>query len=128
MFIFIYFKPITKKNISIIIRNERKKWIHCFEDVTLLLFVVAINEYDTICEEDCATNRLHEALNLFKDIINNIWFAHTNVVLFLNKVDLFREKIQHVNMNICFPRYRYLLSLFNIKDKKIKLIVFSFLI
>lgn len=27
-------------------RNERKKWIHCFEHVTAVLFVVAASEYD----------------------------------------------------------------------------------
>jgi guanine nucleotide-binding protein subunit alpha len=25
---------------------ERKKWIHCFEDVTVILFVAAISDYD----------------------------------------------------------------------------------
>jgi hypothetical protein len=27
-------------------RNERKKWIHCFENVTAVIFVAAISEYD----------------------------------------------------------------------------------
>jgi len=27
-------------------RNERKKWIHCFQDVTAVCFVVALSEYD----------------------------------------------------------------------------------
>lgn len=27
-------------------RNERKKWIHCFENVTAIVFVVSLNEYD----------------------------------------------------------------------------------
>ncbi len=29
-------------------RNERKKWIHCFEGVTAVLFVAAISEYDQV--------------------------------------------------------------------------------
>ncbi len=28
-------------------RNERKKWIHCFEEVTALIFIVALNEYSS---------------------------------------------------------------------------------
>ena len=29
-------------------RNERRKWIHCFDDVTAVIFVAAINEYDQV--------------------------------------------------------------------------------
>ena len=29
-------------------RNERKKWIHCFENVTAIIFVGAISEYDQV--------------------------------------------------------------------------------
>ena len=33
-------------------RSERKKWIHCFENVTALVFMVAISEYDQVLVED----------------------------------------------------------------------------
>lgn len=33
-------------------RSERKKWIHCFENVTALLFLVAISGYDQCLAED----------------------------------------------------------------------------
>ncbi|KAL3308591.1 hypothetical protein Ciccas_012875, partial [Cichlidogyrus casuarinus] len=33
-------------------RSERKKWIHCFENVTAILFVVALSEYDLKLRED----------------------------------------------------------------------------
>lgn len=33
-------------------RSERKKWIHCFENVTAVLFVVAISGYDQCLVED----------------------------------------------------------------------------
>ena len=33
-------------------RSERKKWLHCFEDVTTLVFVVAISGYDQCMIED----------------------------------------------------------------------------
>jgi guanine nucleotide-binding protein subunit alpha len=33
-------------------RSERKKWIHCFENVTSIIFCVALSEYDqTLLEE-----------------------------------------------------------------------------
>jgi len=86
-------------------RNERKKWIHCFQDVTAIIFVVAISEYDLVLEEDLTTNRMRESLRLFSDIVNNRWFMGTNIILFLNKKDLFEEKIKKVPLTVCFPDY-----------------------
>ena len=43
-------------------RSERKKWIHCFEDVTAIIFCVAMSEYDQVLHEDETTvysNILH---------------------------------------------------------------------
>jgi GTPase SAR1 family protein len=86
-------------------RNERKKWIHCFENVTAVLFVAAISEYDQVLYEDENTNRMVEALNLFEEICNSRWFAETSMILFLNKRDLFAEKIQKVSIRSCFEDY-----------------------
>jgi len=86
-------------------RNERKKWIHCFQDVTSLLFCVAMSEYDKKLFEDELVNRMHESLALFDEICNCQWFYETSVMLFLNKSDLFREKIQRVDMKCCFENY-----------------------
>ena len=38
-------------------RSERKKWIHCFEDVTAIIFCVAMSEYDQVLHEDETTVR-----------------------------------------------------------------------
>jgi len=87
-------------------RNERKKWIHCFENVTAVLFVAAISEYDQMLYEDENTNRIVEALNLFEEICNSRWFRETSMILFLNKRDLFAEKIQTVPLDLYFPEYK----------------------
>lgn len=79
-------------------RNERKKWIHCFEDVTAVLFVAAISEYDQVLYEDMSQNRLQEALNLFDEISNSRWFDNTAMILFLNKRDVFEQKIADVDI------------------------------
>ena len=86
-------------------RNERKKWIHCFENVTAVLFVAAISEYDQVLYEDENTNRIVEALNLFEEICNSRWFRETSVILFLNKRDLFADKCKKVSLSVCFPEY-----------------------
>ena len=33
-------------------RSERKKWIHCFEGVTAIVFCVALSAYDLVLAED----------------------------------------------------------------------------
>ena len=62
-----------------------------------LLFAVDVNCY--------LVNRVHEALRLFGDICNSKWFEHTTMILFLNKMDLFAEKIRRVPLRVCFPDY-----------------------
>uniref|UniRef100_G1MDW1 G protein subunit alpha o1 n=1 Tax=Ailuropoda melanoleuca TaxID=9646 RepID=G1MDW1_AILME len=86
-------------------RSERKKWIHCFEDVTAIIFCVALSGYDQVLHEDETTNRMHESLKLFDSICNNKWFTDTSVILFLNKKDIFEEKIRKSPLTICFPEY-----------------------
>ncbi|WAR12451.1 GNAO-like protein, partial [Mya arenaria] len=85
--------------------HKRKKWIHCFEDVTAIIFCVAMSEYDQVLHEDETTNRMQESLKLFDSICNNKWFTDTSIILFLNKKDLFEEKIKKSSLTICFAEY-----------------------
>ncbi|RWS01506.1 guanine nucleotide-binding protein G(i) subunit alpha-2-like protein [Leptotrombidium deliense] len=48
---------------------------------------------------------MHESMKLFDSICNNKWFTDTSIILFLNKKDLFEEKITHSSLTICFPEY-----------------------
>jgi len=82
-------------------RNERRKWIHFFEDVTAVLFVVALSEYDQLLFEDEKTNRMSEALNLFGEVANSRWFQRSSIILFLNKRDLFLQKIEKSPLTVC---------------------------
>ncbi|ODA83745.1 hypothetical protein RJ55_02260 [Drechmeria coniospora] len=76
-------------------RSERKKWIHCFENVNCLLFLVAISGYDQCLVEDKDSNQMNEALMLWESIANSHWFTKSATILFLNKMDLFKEKLPH---------------------------------
>lgn len=50
-------------------------------------------------------NRMQESLKLFDSICNNKWFTDTSIILFLNKKDLFEDKIKKSPITICFPEY-----------------------
>lgn len=91
-------------------RSERKKWIHCFEGVTAIIFCVALSGYDLVLAEDEEMNRMIESMKLFDSICNSKWFVETSIILFLNKKDLFEEKIPRSPLTICFPEYTGKLS------------------
>ncbi|KAI9282361.1 guanine nucleotide binding protein, alpha subunit [Sporodiniella umbellata] len=86
-------------------RSERKKWIHCFENVTAILFVVAISGYDQCLVEDKDGNQMHESLMLFDNICNSRWFTDTSIILFLNKIDIFQKKILVSPVSRWFPDF-----------------------
>lgn len=50
-------------------------------------------------------NRMIESMKLFDSICNSKWFVETSIILFLNKKDLFEEKITRSPLTICFPEY-----------------------
>lgn len=103
-------------------RSERKKWIHCFENVTSIIFCVALSEYDQVLLEESSQvgqsnesvgnlklttpqNRMMESLLLFDSVVNSRWFMRTSIILFLNKVDIFKVKLPRSPLGNYFPDY-----------------------
>ena len=108
-------------------RSERRKWIHCFENVTSVMFLVALSEYDQSLHEIddvsqstlsilcvvvrnmfCVVqkvNRMIESLSLFVNIVTYRWFTKSSVILFLNKKDLLEEKIMTSHLADYFPEF-----------------------
>lgn len=76
-------------------RSERRKWVDCFDNVDAVIFVAALSEYDQVLAESKRQNRMIEALNLFESVVKNAHFADTSIMLFLNKKDIFAEKIMY---------------------------------
>jgi GTPase SAR1 family protein len=76
-------------------RNERKKWVHCFEGVAAIIFVINSSEYDQNCYEDNETNRMKESLQLFEETVNSKWFVETSIILFLNKLICSRKRLRN---------------------------------
>lgn len=85
-------------------RAERRKWMGCFDAVTAVIFCLALSEYDLKLAEDGTTNRMKESFRIFEELVNK-WFTETTIVVFLNKSDLFQEKIPKVPLTVCFPEY-----------------------
>ncbi|KAM9858360.1 guanine nucleotide-binding protein subunit alpha-14-like [Aulostomus maculatus] len=86
-------------------RSERRKWIHCFENVTSIIFLVALSEYDQVLVECDSKNRMEESKALFKTIITYSWFQQASVILFLNKTDILKEKIMYSHVADYFPEF-----------------------
>ncbi|GAB5373353.1 hypothetical protein AAMO2058_001743900 [Amorphochlora amoebiformis] len=86
-------------------RGQRKKWIHCFEGCRAIMFVASLSEYDQVLIEDPNKNRMIDSLTLFEGILSLVWFSFTPVILFLNKNDVFQEKIKVSELGRIFGDY-----------------------
>ena len=73
-------------------RSERKKWISQFEGVPVVLFVVDLVGYYQRLHEESQT-RMMESLVLFDSVVNSQWFMHSSIILCLNNVEHFRQKL-----------------------------------
>ncbi|KIH44602.1 g-protein alpha subunit, partial [Ancylostoma duodenale] len=89
-------------------RSEQRKWIHCFDNVSGVLFIAEISAYNLI-EDDGETqkNRLKYSMHLFKRVANNRCFGkRTAMILFLNKIDVFKRKLMTTPLSVCFKDYK----------------------
>ncbi|KAK7683169.1 hypothetical protein QCA50_013842 [Cerrena zonata] len=75
-------------------RSLRAAWAPYFDDVNCILFLAPISAFDQVLAEDLTVNRLEDSVLLWKSICSNKLLASTNVVLFLNKTDILRAKLQ----------------------------------
>jgi len=87
-------------------KSERRKWIHCFEDVTTLLFLVSLNAYDQCMVEDKTTNQMRDAMAIWQSICKAKWFLDKPMILFLNKEDLYMQRVAVSNVSDYFVKYR----------------------
>ncbi|KAJ3426254.1 guanine nucleotide-binding protein g(o) subunit alpha [Anaeramoeba flamelloides] len=86
-------------------RSERRKWIHHFADVDILIFVIALDSYSQKLFEEHSVNRMTECISVFEQTVNNEFFKKKRLVILLNKIDLFKEKLKKVKIKEAFPDY-----------------------
>jgi guanine nucleotide-binding protein G(i) subunit alpha len=106
-------------------RSERRKWIHTFEDMKLIVFIVSLGDYCERCFEDEKTNRMVESLNCFEEILNLNYCNMDSVpiVILFNKKD-FDTKFENVPLSTFFTDWsgtsiedacKYFINLFESK-------------
>ncbi|KAJ3311410.1 Guanine nucleotide-binding protein G(o) subunit alpha [Boothiomyces sp. JEL0838] len=88
------------------LQHHRKQWISYFEDVTAILFVVALSSYDQTLTEDPSVNRMADAISLFDQISNHPLLVKPDIILFFNKKDIYEKKILKSNIVNYFPEYK----------------------
>ena len=76
-----------------------------FEESIMNIHVIDVSSY---CKIDSETNEscLKKELEFFSYTFNSRWMRDTSSVLFLNKIDLFREKIKNYPISDYFPDYK----------------------
>lgn len=84
-------------------RSERRKWLSCMSEVTAVIYLVALNDYNAVLQEDGTTNRMVESLTLFRVLSNSKFLKEKDWILFLNKKDLFKEQVKAVPLTVLFP-------------------------
>eukprot|EP00466_Bigelowiella_natans_P003944 jgi/Bigna1/36381/e_gw1.14.56.1 len=86
-------------------RGARSKWIPLFECANACLFVCSLAGYNRYLLEDKDRLRIHEAIQLFDDIVNQRALSRVPIIVFLNKADLFEREIKTVSLQHAFPEY-----------------------
>ena len=87
-------------------KNERRFWVHFFDNTAAIIFVANLSGYNGLLWEDNRNNRMREDIGLFRGIVNLPAFKETPIILVLNKVDLFRKKIAEDPIKNYFKDYR----------------------
>uniref|UniRef100_A0A1I7XLQ2 G-protein alpha subunit n=1 Tax=Heterorhabditis bacteriophora TaxID=37862 RepID=A0A1I7XLQ2_HETBA len=87
-------------------RIDRRKWATMYDGIDAIFFCLAMSEYDQTMSEDLITNRLTDALSLLEKISIEPKFAKTPIFLFLNEVDVFREKLSLIPLENYQPEYK----------------------
>ena len=87
------------------LKNQRKKWVAYFADVSAILFFVALDSYDVRLRSSDMFSQMVESLHLFSEASS--YFASNKIptLLIFNRKDLFKEKICKVPLSECFIEY-----------------------
>lgn len=74
---------------------QRAAWFPFFDDINAIIFMVPLNCYDEILEEDDRVNRLDDSVLIWKAICSTKILANVQLVVFFNKCDLLAKKLRN---------------------------------
>jgi len=77
-------------------RSERRKWLHCFDNVSAIIFLAPVDDFDMYLEEDDEISRLTDTLSLWSEITSSQFFKPHIWILFLNKHDNLKKKLNEI--------------------------------
>jgi len=85
--------------------SELRHWLHCFADISFIIFLVPLDEYDVVLDYDPKTNKMNESLTLFAKLSGLEWFKSTAFILVLCYSECFHTKIEQRPMREVFEDY-----------------------
>lgn len=87
-------------------RPQRHAWAPYFDDVNAIIFLAPISAFDQVLAEDSSVNRLEDSMLLWKSVVSNRLLENVNIILFLNKCDLLKTKLESgVRLSHHLPAY-----------------------
>lgn len=83
--------------------GENCKWLEMFEDVGVVIFCVALSDYDqfSVDGDGALVNKLLLSMKFFESLVLHPTFEQMDFLLLLNKFDLFETKIEQVPLSKC---------------------------
>jgi guanine nucleotide-binding protein G(i) subunit alpha len=70
-----------------------------------MVYVASLSDFNRKSPQD-NTNRMLESLNVFEDLLLENNFKETPILLLLNKLDIFTQKIAKKDLSCVFPEYK----------------------
>jgi len=102
----IYIKSINRKLVIVDVggqRNERRKWVHCFDGCSAIIYCIALDDYAATTLEDAKTSRHSESLKLFQDVVSLDPLADLPLIILFNRVDLVCPSVQALPAHQALP-------------------------
>ncbi|KAI6045255.1 G-protein alpha subunit-domain-containing protein [Pisolithus marmoratus] len=69
-------------------------WVPYFDDINAIIFLAPISCFDQVLQEDSSVNRLADSFLLWKTIVSHPLLKKAYLILFLNKCDILRVKLE----------------------------------
>jgi guanine nucleotide-binding protein subunit alpha len=100
-------------------RTSRAAWVSFFDDANAIIFLAPLSAFNQRLEEDPTVNRLEDSIILWKSICSAKLLAKSQLILFLNKCDILRCKLDR-GIQVC----KYIPSYGNRPNEKTSVIKF----